>query len=107
VFSSGVTIAMKSAALAADLIRREWAGERVDWEQDYDRALKAGVDTFRVFVEAWYEGVFQKIIFHPRKSDEMRRKVTSILAGYAWDRNNPLVSEPRRSLAALDKLCDT
>lgn len=106
VFSSGVTIAMKSASLAAQMIRREWAGERVDWPREYDRVLKAGVDTFRAFVDAWYAGVFQKIIFHPRKSDEMRRKITAILAGYAWDTSNPLVAEPQRSIAALDQLCD-
>jgi len=106
VFSSGVTIALKSASLATDLIRREWAGETVDWHTDYDRALKAGVDTFRVFVEAWYSGVFQKIIFYPRKSDEVRRKIASILAGYAWDTNNSLVANARRSIATLDKLCD-
>jgi flavin-dependent dehydrogenase len=106
VFSSGVTIALKSASLATNLIRREWAGETVDWQADYDRALKAGVDTFRVFVEAWYAGVFQKIIFYPRKSDEVRRKIASILAGYAWDTNNSLVANARRSIATLDKLCD-
>lgn len=106
VFSSGVTIALKSASLAAGLIRREWAGETVDWPREYDRTLKSGVDTFRVFVDAWYAGVFQKIIFYPRKSDEVRRKITSILAGYAWDTNNSLVADARRSIAALDKLCD-
>ncbi len=106
VFSSGVTIALKSASLATELIRREWAGETVDWPSEYDRPLKAGVDTFRVFVEAWYAGVFQKIIFYPRKSDEVRRKIASILAGYAWDTNNSLVANARRSIAALDQLCD-
>ena len=35
-----------------------------------------------------------------------RGKVTAILAGYAWDKSNPLVFDARRSIAALDKLCD-
>ena len=105
VFSSGVTIAMKSASLAAEMIRREWAGETVDWEKDYAQPLKEGVNTFRVFVESWYAGGFQKILFYKRKSDEVRQMIASILAGYAWDQKNPYVAEPRRRLAALERLC--
>jgi len=105
VFSSGVTIAVKSASLATELIRREWAGEAVDWESDYARPLKRGVDTFRVFVESWYAGGFQKVIFYPDKSPEVRRMIASILAGYAWDCDNPYVAEAKRRLGALEQLC--
>ncbi|QBK06533.1 NAD(P)/FAD-dependent oxidoreductase [Hylemonella gracilis] len=104
VFSSGVTIAFKSASLAAACIGRAHAGETVDWEADYAHPLKAGVDTFRAFVEAWYQGDFQRIIFHDRQTPEIRRMIASILAGYAWDRNNPYVAEPRR-LHVLAELC--
>ena len=47
VFSSGVTIAVKSADLAITAILRERAGETVDWEAEYAKPLRAGVDTFR------------------------------------------------------------
>jgi flavin-dependent dehydrogenase len=107
VFSSGVTIAVKSASLAADLIRREWAGETVDWEKDYATPLKKGVDTFRVFVETWYTGGFQKVLFYPKKSAEVRRMIASVLAGYAWDAKNPFVSDPRRRMNTLEELCST
>jgi flavin-dependent dehydrogenase len=107
VFSSGVTIAVKSASLASDLIRREWAGETVDWEQDYAVPLKKGVDTFRVFVETWYTGGFQKVLFYPKKSAEVRRMIASVLAGYAWDAKNPFVSDPRRRMNTLEELCST
>lgn len=105
VFSSGVTIAFKSASLAADCLRREKAGELVDWEADYGRPLRAGVDTFRAFVESWYAGGFQKIIFHPDQTPEIRRMICSILAGYAWDRSNPYVAEHKRRLSVLEELC--
>jgi flavin-dependent dehydrogenase len=105
VFSSGVTIAVKSASLAAQMIGREWAGEAVDWEKDYAAPLKQGVDTFRVYVESWYTGGFQKVLFHPGKSPEVRRMIASILAGYAWDINNPFVAEARRRLTTLEELC--
>ena len=105
VFSSGVTIAFKSASLATDCLAREAAGETVDWERDYARPLKAGVDTFRAYVEAWYAGSFQKVIFHEAASPEIRRMISSILAGYAWDTRNPYVAEPKRRLAVLAEVC--
>ena len=105
VFSSGVTIAFKSASLASACLQRQFAGETVDWEADYGRPLRAGVDTFRCFVEAWYAGGFQKIIFHPNPTPDIRRMICSILAGYAWDRSNPYVAENKRRLAVLEQLC--
>ncbi len=104
VFSSGVTIAVKSASLAAAAIERTFAGETVDWQRDYADPLKAGVDTFRAFVESWYRGGFQDVIFHPDQSPEVRRMISSILAGYAWDLSNPYVAQPAR-LKTLEQLC--
>jgi len=105
VFSSGVTIAFKSAALATQCLAREFAGEAVDWQADYAVPLKAGVDTFRSFVDAWYAGGFQKIIFHERHTPDIRRMISSILAGYAWDQANPYVAQARRRLGVLEELC--
>ncbi|HSC80478.1 MAG TPA: tryptophan 7-halogenase [Chitinolyticbacter sp.] len=104
VFSSGVTIAFKSASLAAAALAREFAGDAVDWQADYAQPLKAGVDAFRAFVESWYAGGFQDVIFHEQQSPEIRRMISSVLAGYAWDVKNPYVAEPRR-LQALEQLC--
>jgi hypothetical protein len=105
VFSSGVTIAVKSASLAAKCIAREFAGEKVDWEADYAVPLKGGVDTFRTFVESWYQGGFQDVIFHPNASPEVRKMISAILAGYAWDKENPFVADSKRRLGVLEKLC--
>ncbi len=106
VFSSGVTIAFKSASLATACLARQLAGETVDWEADFAKPLKAGVDCFRVFVEAWYEGRFQKLIFHPDSPPDIRAMISSILAGYAWDTSNPFVAEPKRRLSVLEQLCN-
>jgi flavin-dependent dehydrogenase len=105
VFSSGVTIAFKSASLAAAALQRQFAGETVDWQADYGIPLRKGVDTFRAFVESWYAGGFQKIIFHQDKQPDVKRMIAAILAGYAWDQSNPLVKETSRRLAALEALC--
>jgi len=105
VFSSGVTIAFKSAQLASDCLRRHYAGEAVDWEADFAEPLRGGVQTFRRFVESWYAGGFQKIIFHPDPQPDIRRMICSILAGYAWDKKNPYVAETQRRLQVLEQLC--
>ena len=105
VFSSGVTIAFKSASLATQCLAREFAGEAVDWQADYAVPLKTGVDTFRAFVDAWYAGGFQKIIFHERHTPDIRRMISAILAGYAWDQKNPYVAQAKRRLGVLEELC--
>lgn len=105
VFSSGVTIAFRSASLAAGCVTRQLAGQPVDWERDYAHELRRGVDTFRAFVESWYAGGFQRIIFHEHAPPEVREKICAILAGYAWDESNPYVREPKRRLAALEEIC--
>ncbi|KQY90635.1 NAD(P)/FAD-dependent oxidoreductase [Pelomonas sp. Root1444] len=104
VFSSGVTIAVKSADLAVTALLRERAGEAVDWEADYARPLRAGVDAFRAFVESWYRGGFQDVIFHEHPNPDIRRMISSILAGYAWDLSNPYVAHPER-MRTLEQLC--
>ncbi len=105
VFSSGVTIAFKSASMAAALLQRQFAGEAVDWQSEYAVPLKKGVDTFRAFVESWYSGAFQRIIFRDGHLPEIRRMICSILAGYAWDQSNPYVRETQRRLATLEEIC--
>ena len=105
VFSSGVTIAMRSSSMAAAVLDRQLKGETVDWESEFATPLKRGVDTFRAYVEGWYNGSFQDVIYHPEASDEIRAMIASILAGYAWDERNPFVAEPKRRLRMLAEIC--
>ena len=104
VFSSGVTIALKSACLAADVLDRQLRGLQPDWNREFATPLKQGVDTFRVFVEAWYDGRLQDIIFAPDKNPTVKRMICSILAGYAWDADNPYVNNHDR-INTLAELC--
>ncbi len=106
VFSSGVTIAMKSASLAAATLDRQFKGESVDWERDFAQPLMYGVETFRNFVAGWYDGSLQDVIFFPRQQDNIRRMICSVLAGYVWDRDNPYTGpQSGRRLRALAELC--
>jgi flavin-dependent dehydrogenase len=104
VFSSGVTIALKSASLAAPLVSEALKGGAVDWDARYEKPLRLGVEAFRAFVESWYQGGFQDVIFYEKQQPEIRRMICSILAGYAWDQGNPYVAEPKR-LKTLEALC--
>ena len=105
VFSSGVTIAMKSASLAAAVLDRQFKQETVDWNSEYAIPLQLGVNTFRVFVEAWYDGRFQDVIFHHQQQPEIKAMICSILAGYAWDETNPYVKNAVTRLDTLVSLC--
>jgi flavin-dependent dehydrogenase len=104
VFSSGVTIAMKSALMATEVLHRQFSGTVVDWAAEFERPLRAGIDCFRSYVNAWYDGRFQDIIFAPDQNEKVRRMICSILAGYAWDLDNPFVAESERRLDTLWQL---
>ncbi len=105
VFSSGVTIAMRSASMAVHVLDRQLRGERVDWTNEFERPLRRGVDCFRAYVEAWYDGRFQTIVFHEPKAEPVKRMVCSVLAGYAWDERNPFAAQASQKLGTLYGLC--
>jgi flavin-dependent dehydrogenase len=102
IFSSGVTIALKSADLAVGLISRQFKGETINWRKEYSDVLMVGVEAFRNFVQSWYEGPLQTVIFsNPEKGSEVARMIISLLAGYAWDEKNPFVKDGKRLLSLV------
>lgn len=105
VFSSGVTIALKSSSLAVPLIDRMFNGEQIDWMKDYEIPLRTGIRVFRAYVEAWYEGEFQDVVFSAVQNDKIRRMIASLLAGYAWDDTNPVYKNARQRLSTLAAYC--
>ncbi len=105
VFSSGVTIAMQSADFAVNALLKQLAGDEVNWQQDYADKLMVGVNTFRTYVEGWYSGELQKVIFYTDPEPKIKQMVCSILAGYAWDQNNPFVAQSERRLRTLAEIC--
>jgi flavin-dependent dehydrogenase len=106
VFSSGVTIAIKSASMAAALIDRQLRGETVNWQVGFAEALMFGVETFRTFVSCWYDLSLQDVIFARNKDPKIHRMICSVLAGYAWDPANPYNGpQSLRRLKALAQMC--
>lgn len=105
VFSSGITIALKSASLAVPLVDKQLRGEPVDWRAEYERPLRRGIDVFRAYVDAWYEGSFQRIIFEPAQLANIKAMICSILAGFAWDENNPMTQRSAKKIEAIADIC--
>lgn len=105
IFSSGVTIAMKSASLAAEVLDRQLNQQQVDWQKEFVDPLNKGVKTFRAFVDAWYNGDLQDIVFYNQQQPNIKQMICSVLAGYAWDEKNPYVKNSAPRLKTLAELC--
>lgn len=104
VFSSGVTLATVSSQLAAHLVIRTLNGETVDWDKEYSEKMMQGVNTFRSYVMAWYEGTLDTIFFCGNQDPQIKKMICSVLAGYVWDLDNPYV---KNHATVLHKLART
>lgn len=104
VFSSGVSLAFASANRAAKVLTRQLRGETVDWQVDYADHVMLGINTFRAYVNAWYDDRLPQIFFAANKNPDIMRQVCSVLAGYVWDKSNPYVAQAERALALLAKI---
>lgn len=105
VFSSGVTIALKSSSLAVPLVEQVLQGQQVDWMAQYEKPLRKGIQVFRAYVESWYSGEFQDVVFSAHQDEKIRRMISSLLAGYAWDEKNPIHKNAKQRLSTLAEYC--
>ncbi len=104
VFSSGVTLATVSSQIAGKLVVEKLKGRNVDWENEYMKPMMEGVDTFRSYVMAWYEGTLDTIFFADNQDELIKSQICSVLAGYVWDQNNPYVKNHQTALHRLAAL---
>jgi len=101
IFSSGVTFAMESGNKAGKLAGKFLRGEPVDWQTEYTDHMMQGINTFRSYVAAWYNGDLHDIFFSESPDPEIKKQICSVLAGYVWDLNNPFVKKHARVLKSL------
>ena len=104
IFSSGVTLALASANRAAKVLTRHLRGEAADWQTDYADHVMQGINAFRAYVSAWYDGTLHEIFFSAGANPEIMRQICSVLAGYVWDLSNPYATQPERALPLLSKI---
>ncbi len=101
VFSSGVTLATVSSQIAGKLVVEKLKGREIDWENEYMKIMMQGVDTFRSYVMAWYEGTLDTIFFADDQDLLIKSQICSVLAGYVWDISNPYVKNHKTGLHRL------
>ncbi len=106
VFSSGVTLATVSSQMAGNLVIRKLKGEAVDWDTEYTQQMMQGINTFRSYVMAWYEGTLDTIFFADKPDNAIKNKICSVLAGYVWDTTNYYVKEHGTALHKLARLIE-
>lgn len=104
VFSSGVTLALESGSKAADLTVRELLGEEVNWQVDYADHMMVGINVFREYVNAWYDGRLATILFSDDKTESVTRSIVSVLSGYVWNQENVFVRDPKRMVDVVYQL---
>jgi flavin-dependent dehydrogenase len=106
IFSSGVAFATESGLTAAKLVDKQLKGITVDWKREYVEHLEQGISVFRTYVKEWYTGNLQKIFFHVNVDPLMKKQLTSVLAGYVWDLENPFVRKHKTIITTLAKVVD-
>jgi len=92
---------MESGSVAAKLVSRKLKGETIDFQTEYVDYMMQGIDTFRTYVNSWYNGDLHQIFFSKNPNPEIQRQICSVLAGYVWDQNNPFVRKHEQSVKSL------
>lgn len=104
VFSSGVAMATSSGLLAAKLVDRQLSGESVDWALAYTAHMKQASEVFEAIVNTWYSGDLHEVFFHSNIRMDIKKQLTSVLAGYVWDKANPFVVKKEKLIKTLAKV---
>ena len=101
VFSSGVALSTESGLLAAKLLHKQLGGEQVDWQTDYADYMTSGIDVYKSYVGDWYTGDLQKLFWAEDINPTIKEEITSILAGYVWDKKNRLVKKHKTAVKRI------
>jgi hypothetical protein len=76
-------------------------GENIDWDKEYTEPMMQGINTFRSYVMAWYDGTLDTIFFADDQVAKIKSMICSVLAGYVWDTDNPYVKDHKTALQKL------
>ncbi len=104
VFSSGVTFAVETGWKAGILAAKQVKGENVDWDKEYIDHIVQGVETFRTYVNSWYNDSLQTIFFADTINPKIKSQICSVLAGYVWDKSNSYVRNHHNAVNTLASL---
>lgn len=106
VFSSGVCVALATSealAVALDVALADPPSETAILAF-YEKRVRRAFASMGPFVETWYDGALQRVMFHDPKPPKIRAAITSILAGELWNETNPIVRDGVRWVRTLDRM---
>ncbi len=110
VFSSGVHLALSSAQLAAAaLVQYFTNGNRAVLEA-YDREMDWAENVFEAFIDRFYNrDLARQLFFADYRPPYMKVAITNLLAGYVWDRTNPVIAMfvGKRDESSMSEQADT
>ena len=84
-------LTLESANRAAKTLIRQFNGEDINWDKEYTSYMALGVETFRTYVNAWYDNKLPTIFFYDTQPESLKKQICSVLAGYVWDEDSPTV----------------
>ena len=96
IFSSGVFLAMDSAARAADLVDQTLRDPKQETrlQREYRRRLDRGLGEFTWFIERFNTPVMRELFQNPRNTWQVEQAVIAMLAGDVFD-NRPVLKRLR------------
>jgi len=79
-------------------------GENADWNKGYTEPMMQGINTFRSYVMAWYDGTLDIIFFADNQDPSIKSMICSVLGGYDWDMDNIYVKDHSTALHKLARV---
>jgi hypothetical protein len=68
--------------------------------------MMQGINTFRTYVNGWYDGKLHSIFFADKQMEDVKEKICSVLAGYVWDMENPYVNNHEEAVRKLARVLE-
>lgn len=56
------------------MVSKKLKGEDVNWDEEYVKPILEGVETFRTYIERWYDGTLHEIFFSDQIDQSIKIK---------------------------------
>ncbi len=110
IFSSGVHLALTSAQLAAQAIISHLSNGDTEDLEAFRQKMDWAEMVFEAFIDRFYNrDLVRQLFFADYRPPHIKAALTSMLAGYVWDRTNPVIAmfAGKRDEPSLPEQADT
>ncbi len=101
IFCTGTCLSFYSAKLASLAVIKILKNKKCDLQDEYEEPFMHALETFKTYVDGWQSGFLKDVIFAKNPDEEIEKMISSILAGYIYDRKNPYVNKSKSRLKTL------